>query len=292
MTSVNGMTAERMQEIVDDTVVGGSVVANELILYKYDGSTINLGPVFAFADSSRLSFGSLSSFGAGTVAPEGVITAEPGSVHMVSDGNIYGKVSGSGNTGWRCVFGPNTTLVTICTDTTRPGSPFQYQRIYETNTGKDLMYYGATTGWKQLWYDNWGTPLAYQTGASIASVGTTPTLVATGPVYTPDGANRKLKVTLHGTYTGTVGGDFFQSEIRLTSTGGTLLSAQRLTSTSAGCQLPFSMEYIYTTTTGAAITPCWIVTRLSGTGTCGSLAGVPLYWTVEDVGPSSTPPSV
>lgn len=45
MTSVTGFTAERMQEIEDGTVVDGSVVGDDLILEKHDGTTINAGNV-------------------------------------------------------------------------------------------------------------------------------------------------------------------------------------------------------------------------------------------------------
>lgn len=45
MATVTGMTAEAMEAIRDGVVVDGDVVGNNLILTKYDGSTINAGNV-------------------------------------------------------------------------------------------------------------------------------------------------------------------------------------------------------------------------------------------------------
>lgn len=45
MATVTGLTAERMLEIEDNSIVGGEVVGGNLILTKHDGSTIDAGPV-------------------------------------------------------------------------------------------------------------------------------------------------------------------------------------------------------------------------------------------------------
>lgn len=45
MATVNGLTAEYMQEIVDEVVVSGTVVGDELVLEHHDGSTTNAGNV-------------------------------------------------------------------------------------------------------------------------------------------------------------------------------------------------------------------------------------------------------
>lgn len=58
MATVTGLTAERMQEIIDTTVVGATIVSGDLILELYDGSTINAGnvegPVGPAGDSAVL----------------------------------------------------------------------------------------------------------------------------------------------------------------------------------------------------------------------------------------------
>lgn len=45
MATVTGFTAERMQEIEDNAIVDGDVVAGNLILTRHDGSQINAGSV-------------------------------------------------------------------------------------------------------------------------------------------------------------------------------------------------------------------------------------------------------
>ena len=45
MATVTGYTAERMKEIEDNSIVSGAVVGNDLILTKFNGETINAGPV-------------------------------------------------------------------------------------------------------------------------------------------------------------------------------------------------------------------------------------------------------
>lgn len=45
MAAVTGLTAERMQEIIDSTVTGADVVGDDLILTLFDASTINAGNV-------------------------------------------------------------------------------------------------------------------------------------------------------------------------------------------------------------------------------------------------------
>lgn len=59
-------------------------------------------------------------------------------------------------------FGTGLKPRTICTSSTRPGSPAVGDEIYETDTGKTLYYHGATTGWGPAWNTPWGlvTPSA------------------------------------------------------------------------------------------------------------------------------------
>lgn len=45
MATITGYTKERMKAIEDNTVVNGEIVGDDLVLTKYDGSTINAGDV-------------------------------------------------------------------------------------------------------------------------------------------------------------------------------------------------------------------------------------------------------
>ncbi len=80
-------------------------------------------------------------------------------------------------------------LITYCTSTTRPADPFYAQAIIETDTGKELFYYGATHGWKP----NWAVPWGYQ--GMYASTSTAQTGI--GTTFT-DLTNLSMSVTLLG----------------------------------------------------------------------------------------------
>ena len=54
MASVTGYTAARMQEIEDSAIVGGAVVGDDLILTRYDTTTINAGNVRGPSGTSTL----------------------------------------------------------------------------------------------------------------------------------------------------------------------------------------------------------------------------------------------
>jgi hypothetical protein len=44
----------------------------------------------------------------------------------------------------------------IVTSTTRPDNPYYGQQIFETDTGRRLIYYGASIGWRPPWNSVWG----------------------------------------------------------------------------------------------------------------------------------------
>lgn len=45
MATVTGVTADRMQEILDGTIASAAVVAGHLILTRFDGTTVDAGSV-------------------------------------------------------------------------------------------------------------------------------------------------------------------------------------------------------------------------------------------------------
>lgn len=96
MTTVNGYTAERTQEIENQAIVSGAVVGDDLILTRFNGGTINAGNV------------------RGAVGPEGP----------------------SGVAG-----------IEVVTSGTRPGSPYNGQVIYETDTDRFFNWDGVSWVW-------------------------------------------------------------------------------------------------------------------------------------------------
>jgi microcystin-dependent protein len=75
MATITGLTAERMQEIEDASVVDGEIVGGNLILTKHDGNTIDAGPVLGPAGPT------------GPVGPAGV-SAIPGEVRLWPGGTL------------------------------------------------------------------------------------------------------------------------------------------------------------------------------------------------------------
>jgi hypothetical protein len=61
--------------------------------------------------------------------------------------------------------------IVLCTSTSRPPSPYRGMRIMELDTGRNLIYVGATTEWQRDWGVEWGSLAAYYT-ASTGTVNT------------------------------------------------------------------------------------------------------------------------
>jgi hypothetical protein len=83
MATITGLTADRMQEIIDATIVDADVIGDNLILTKDDGSTINAGNVRGPAGSST----------AGGIAK---VTAFP-TVPAPTDGDVVVRTDISGD---------------------------------------------------------------------------------------------------------------------------------------------------------------------------------------------------
>lgn len=85
---------------------------------------------------------------------------------------------------------------TICTSSTHPGSPSQGDMIYETDTGKTLVYQGATDTWTPPWNTPWGwIAEATSTSLSTGAISTATDLLSL--TFTAI-ANRRYKYTFSG----------------------------------------------------------------------------------------------
>lgn len=294
MAEITGMTAAAMQAIADSLIVDANIVGNDLVFTREDGTTLNAGSIVGLGVTGLLEWPN-TNLGEITSGPEGVTTAKPGSMRFKTNGEVWIKLTGTGNTGWAKIptVAPTHMLHIVCTSGTRPSSPGVGQTIYETDTGKELMYYGATTGWKPKWFHKWGSPTIMSVGAAIGTTGTTLTLMSGGPSFTPELAHRKIRITMSATYAQT-GDGIFDFYIKLGSTGGTTLDNQRVSSIN-GAQSFISMEVFHDVTSTSTITPVWCAQRIAGSaGVVGALADVPVKWSVEDWGPAtaSSPPAV
>lgn len=281
VVTVNGMTAEAMEAIRDQTIIDADIVANHLILTRYDATTIDAGSIV------DMTWPSVSILEA-TTSPEGSLTANPGAMALRTDGSWWLKATGTGSTGWIRAVMPGSSPTVVCTSSTRPSGPTVGMRIYETDTGKTLIYLGATTQWKPPWYDQWTDTNVENTPSAVLSTsGTTATILSTGPTFTPGAINRKMEIRALVTVSSSIASDIFQVEIRNTNTTGTVYVQGRHTTT--GQQMIQMVGRINLTTT-TPVTPVMVFTRLSGTGTLSTLTGINAYWSVSDVGPSGIPP--
>lgn len=137
MTTVTGLTADRMQEIIDTTVVDGHIAGDDLILVTNDATTINAGNV------------------RGPIGPAG-----PG--HFICTSTTRPTYS-AGEEG-KTIYETDTNLVriwngsrfeiqgpVICTSATRPPSLVSADEgieIYETDTG--FRYFWNGTAWRRV----------------------------------------------------------------------------------------------------------------------------------------------
>lgn len=131
MATVNGMTAEAMQEIADNTVVEAEVVGNNLVLRTRAGDPIIAGDVRG---------------------PQGPPGTDP-SIQLVTSttrpttGLFDGLAIYETDTDRFFIYNGTAWVyrggLWLCTNTTRPASPFAGLQIYETNTGFTYIYNGA-----------------------------------------------------------------------------------------------------------------------------------------------------
>lgn len=101
MAQVTGFTAERMLEIQNATIVDANIVGDDLVLTRFDGSFVNVGPVVGSAGPE------------GDPGPPGADADFGGYVEPLDDrGNVSGAVSLNFATHnvWRLVPTGNITL--------------------------------------------------------------------------------------------------------------------------------------------------------------------------------------
>lgn len=166
MATVNGFTAAHMAAIEDNTIVSGAVVANHLILTRFDGTTIDVGNIVGLGVDGYITFPN-TKIGQVLTTPEGVETDSPGGLRLSRAGQLWLKSTGTGNTGWIQVAAvPANNYYTItCTSSTRPGSPAAGQEIFETDTARRYVWNG--TAWEYL---SGGNPLYAARGYASSGV--------------------------------------------------------------------------------------------------------------------------
>ncbi len=108
MATINGLTAERLLQLEADTVIGGHVDGDNLILEQHDGSTINAGSVRGFPGLDDMTLydpvGVPKPYlGATAPAGHGICNAS-----TPYDGALYPELAAMFDTGASCINGPTT----------------------------------------------------------------------------------------------------------------------------------------------------------------------------------------
>ena len=180
----------------------------------------------------------------------------------------------------------------VCTSTTRPSSPYKGQTIYETDTGRLLVYYGVTTGWQLPWGQPWGLITSATQTAYLTTSGTTELTVFSTGSFTWV-ANRNYLITLSMSPYDTTASSTYLMRVRNNSAAGTVLQSQYL-DTVLNRYTPMSFSWVQSgVAAGSSSGLFFTCTRASGTGTLVFNGGAsPSLITMTDIGPAvSTAPT-
>ncbi len=315
MATVTGLTAARMQEIIDATIVDASIVGDNLILELYDSSTIDAGDVRGPQGVAGATFTICTS---GT-RPSGLGSPDEGLAIYETDTNLVRIWTG---TRWRL------QERVVCTSSTRPASLVTADegvRIYETDTNTEYVWTGsawvladfylsfasasarsslitsptegmtsylrdvdaleiyAGTAWRKPWNMPWGEVGYTEITADNTGIGLT--AVDLLSVTFTAVAGRKLKITGSAQFSH-VGGDGTATLYCRTAANAII---QQRGMYVAGNGYAFSLEFIkrYTPSAGS------VTLKLSAntsTNTCDVQAssGRPTFMLIEDMGPSGS----
>lgn len=104
---------------------------------------------------------------------------------------------------------PSAEGVILCTSTTHPLNPYIGMRIYETDTGKELTFVGATMQFQPPWNTAWGVVGQAQAVADQATI-TTAVDVTSCTVTWTTVANRRYLITASALVQNTTAASAFQ----------------------------------------------------------------------------------
>lgn len=179
--------------------------------------------------------------------------------------------------------------VLLCTSTTHPLNPSPGDRIYETDTGKELTYQGPTDTWTLPWGVPWGNIAEAKTTTAQNTISTIVDITSLTLTFTAI-ANRKYIVTMllplvnQITSAGTV-----TPEIQTLASGaGTRLQAAQISLAAAGVSNIQLFTPIQTPAAGSTSYHGRIATS-AGTLNISNAAGVVSIFRIDDVGPNGNP---
>lgn len=175
--------------------------------------------------------------------------------------------------------------VEVCTSTRRPASPNVGEMIYETDTGKNLVYYGATTGWRPPWGQPWGLIThVHRTSNDVRSVTSMAEMSTDYRSSVATVADRRLRFTFTGSFTNSGGGGVV--EVYNNTTSAIVGRIMQFNSLTAG-DVTTAGNYIATSIAG---TNQYTLRFQAVTGGTLTVVGssVPTQFTIEDIGPATS----
>jgi hypothetical protein len=173
----------------------------------------------------------------------------------------------------------------ICRSDTRPTTPNRGTVIYETDTGKNLVYYGATTGWQPPWNLPWG--IMGRVDMSASQNFTTLADITQLNLSVAAKANRRWRIHARIYVFSSIGGDFAQAYITDASNITLVLGTARSDTNAYAMHIDLVRDVA---TSLSTINYKVRATRIAGTGTftCYYDTNQVGYLMFEDIGPSAS----
>lgn len=276
MTTITGLTAARMQAIINATVVSAAIVGNNLVLTLHDGSTINAGNVRG---------------------PQG-IQGIPGPTSIAVVTSTTRPVGGARFTGLG-IYETDTGLfyiwdganwiyrggMIVCTSATRPAAPQRFvgMEIYETDTNQKLVWNGIR--FDKPWNMPWGIVGYAQIVANVTPIAAQADVPGLSVTFTAV-ANRRLKITVEADIQSTVATDHLTFVIMKDAAqirSGNMYAAK--------ASIPSTFPISVFDTPAAGDRTYKLQAARTGTGTVTLIAAgnSPAYIQVEDLGPNGVP---
>lgn len=315
---VTGLTAERMLEMEAQTIIDAHLTGDNLILVQRDLTEIDIGSVRGIQGLVGPSGSGYAICTSGTrpgsppeglaiyetdtklvrvwngtrwrcqevvlctsaTRPASLVAADEGVKIYETDTNREYIWSGSA---WTIV--PLGTI--ICTSGTRPASPYVGQKIHETDTGYDLVYQGATTGWTPEWATAWGQVNQAVTTTdqnnfagpvNLSGLTASWTAIATRRYKTSLWLPRVTQNTSQGL-----------AAVQIYDNAGATTIRQSAKTLVAGASSDFSVNSSETGLTGA-VTRRGRASTTAGTMSCVNSTAGGAQIIVEDTGPTGPPP--
>lgn len=181
--------------------------------------------------------------------------------------------------------------VLVVSSTTRPtGFDLYYGRtIVETDTGKLLIYYGATTGWQPPWNTSWGEIVAPTQITANQTPITATVDVTSGTITWTAVANRRYLLTAESYFFSSVANDL--AVLVIADNSSTQLQSAEITCTSTSLGIKANLSAEVTGLAAGAVTYKLRAARGAGSGniTLNAAATSPTILRVMDVGSNGAP---